>query len=85
MRRSMRRSMRSTPTARFLMKGDVFSNDRIAERSGIAAGGDPDGNAGGAGVLHRGINAWIAYKREHEADHVWLRSVPAELQLYDDC
>jgi glutamine synthetase len=58
--------------------------DRRAKRN-PGGGGDPDGNAGGAGVLPRGIDAWIAYKREYEADHVWLRSVPAEFQLYDDC
>jgi glutamine synthetase len=31
------------------------------------------------------IDAWIAYKREAEADHVRLRPVPAEFQLYYDC
>ena len=31
------------------------------------------------------IDAWIAYKRENEADHVRLRPVPAEFQLYYDC
>ena len=31
------------------------------------------------------IDAWIAYKRENEADHVRLRPVPAEFQLYCDC
>lgn len=47
--------------------------------------GTPTAMPAGRGGLHRGINAWIAYKREYEADHVWSRSVPAELQLYDDC
>jgi hypothetical protein len=28
----------------------------IDERSGVAGGGDPDGSAGGAGVLPRGID-----------------------------
>src|SRR5499426_2891498 len=31
------------------------------------------------------IDAWIAYKRENEADHVRMRPVPAEFQLYYDC
>jgi len=31
------------------------------------------------------IDAWIAYKSEAEADHVRLRPVPAEFQLYYDC
>jgi glutamine synthetase len=31
------------------------------------------------------IDAWIGYKREAEADHVRLRPVPAEFQLYYDC
>jgi glutamine synthetase len=31
------------------------------------------------------IDAWIAYKSEAEADHVRLRHVPAEFQLYYDC
>jgi glutamine synthetase len=31
------------------------------------------------------IDAWISYKRESEADHVRLRPVPAEFQLYYDC
>jgi len=31
------------------------------------------------------IDAWIGYKREVEADHVRLRPVPAEYQLYYDC
>jgi glutamine synthetase len=31
------------------------------------------------------IDAWIAYKTEAEADHVRLRPVPAEFQLYYDC
>ena len=31
------------------------------------------------------IDAWIGHKREAEADHVRLRPVPAEFQLYDDC
>src|SRR5712691_11205821 len=31
------------------------------------------------------IDAWIAYKRENEADHVRLRPAPAEFQLYYDC
>src|SRR5215203_609395 len=31
------------------------------------------------------IDAWIAYKSENEADHVRLRPVPAEFQLYYDC
>jgi glutamine synthetase len=30
------------------------------------------------------IDAWIAYKRENEADHVRMRPVPAEFQLYYD-
>jgi len=53
------------------MKGDVFSNDLIDERSGNR----------GAEVLPRGIDAWIAYKRENEADLVRLRPVPVALQL----
>jgi glutamine synthetase len=31
------------------------------------------------------IDAWIAYKSEAEADHVRLRPVPSEYQLYYDC
>jgi hypothetical protein len=31
------------------------------------------------------IDAWIAYKREAEADHVRLRPLPAQFQLYYDC
>src|SRR4249920_2444121 len=31
------------------------------------------------------IDAWIAYKRENEADPVRMRPVPAEFQLYYDC
>ena len=31
------------------------------------------------------IDAWIAYKSEEEADHVRLRPVPSEFQLYYDC
>src|SRR6187551_1067166 len=31
------------------------------------------------------IDAWINYKTEAEADHVRLRPVPAEFQLYYDC
>lgn len=31
------------------------------------------------------IDAWIGCKREAEADHVRLRPVPAEFQLYYDC
>jgi glutamine synthetase len=31
------------------------------------------------------INAWIAYQRESEADHVRLRPVPAAFQLYCGC
>ncbi len=34
---------------------------------------------------HDLIDAWIGYKREAEADHVRLRPVPAEFQLYFDC
>lgn len=65
------------------MKGDVFSNDRIHEQSGIPGDVGPDGNAGAAGAP-RVITAWIADKWEYEADHVWLRSAPAELRLHDD-
>jgi glutamine synthetase len=31
------------------------------------------------------IDAWIAYKTESEADHVRVRPVPSEFQLYYDC
>jgi len=31
------------------------------------------------------VDAWIAYKTESEADHVRLRPVPSEFQLYYDC
>ena len=31
------------------------------------------------------IDAWIGYKTEAEADHVRLRPVPSEYQLYYDC
>src|SRR5438552_44903 len=31
------------------------------------------------------LDAWIAYKTENESDHVRLRPVPAEFQLYYDC
>ena len=31
------------------------------------------------------IDAWIAYKRENEVDHVRLRPSPSEFYLYYDC
>jgi len=31
------------------------------------------------------IDAWIAYKRENEADNVRMRPGPAEFQFYYDC
>jgi len=51
---------------------------RIEERSGIAGGGDPDGFAGGAGVLPRGIDRRRAVI---EPDAVAQRPALAHLEL----
>ena len=53
------------------------SLDRLHEDRGFLMKGDVFSNDL--------IDAWIAYKRENEADHVRLRPVPAEFQLYYDC
>jgi hypothetical protein len=44
-------------------------------------GGTPTVLPAGRGASPGGIDAWIAYKCENEADHVRLHPVPAALQL----